>query len=725
VTAVPEQWKNESAVIIGQRTEYLFTRPGSSKNTATIVRINEYVHKRIKLQDKNALEKFSTFYYVTMGRDGKAEYRIIKASGKEETLDMKTAIEEESDVPDIYKPIFYKLAIRSMKIAIPNLEVGDIIDYSIRSTYDWDMKTEGIQFTPFIFSLANTYPTLYQQYRFTMANGMKVKYRNYNGAPTLKFDNKASVYGDRESYLSYYFMDNNRDKSSEDRWNFEFRNTPTVKFRVVLLADNDPSSKTLGEATVDRAGIDPVAMYRYFGGAAAYQTPTVNSLVGYTTEYISKQKRDGVLKTNDEIIKETYYCLRKVFLEMYYKGPVRSELEKYMTGKKLYKKVVAQQQKDEKQKEERQDEIRINSITFATALRMALAMQQIPAELQVYMPRKLGAWRDAIFMEELDFVLKVKVKNKYYFLEAFNNFDAFGTPYAYLEGTEGYSIGYDMPDRYYRTTIPVSTFNDNIEKEDFDIRFNEAMDLVKIEKTSSYLGSDKGSRIGAANLERSYLSQDFSKYFSDSKGSNDKDKKKKDEPAVIPASTGDAKGYDDPDKEEHIRERKEIFEKMLKDDLDLEKYEDFELIKDGRFGDTAWLQYKEKFTLKKMISKAGRNYILDVGKFIGGQIKLDESELAGRKADIWLPYARTISNKITVHLPAGYTADGLQDLNMQVDNESGSFISTAKLEENKLLISTTKLYKKNFDKKESWSNYVAFLEAAYKFSQLKVVLKKQ
>jgi len=41
------------------------------------------------------------------------------------------------------------------------------------------------------------------------------------------------------------------------------------------------------------------------------------------------------------------------------------------------------------------------------------------------------------------------------------------------------------------------------------------------------------------------------------------------------------------------------------------------------------------------------------------------------------------------------------------------------------LISTTKIYKKNFDKKEAWPNYVAFLEAAYKFSQAKIVLKKK
>src|SRR5215208_7021247 len=90
LNAVPEKWKNESAVIIGQKTEYLFTRLSLNKNSA-VVRIHEYIHKRIKLQDKNSLEKFSTFYYVTMGKDGKADYKIIKASGKETAIDMKTA----------------------------------------------------------------------------------------------------------------------------------------------------------------------------------------------------------------------------------------------------------------------------------------------------------------------------------------------------------------------------------------------------------------------------------------------------------------------------------------------------------------------------------------------------------------------------------------------------------------------------------------------------------
>src|SRR5215218_3679412 len=274
VTAIPDKWKNESAVIIGQKIEYLFTRLSLNKNSA-VVRIHEYIHKRIRLQDKNSLEKFSTFYYVTMGKDGKSEYRIIKANGKETTIDMKSAIEEEKDVPSIYRPIFLKMNIKSMKIAIPDLEVGDIIDYTVKSTIDWDMKQNGIEFSPFIFSLSNSYPTMFQQYRFTMADGMKVRYRAYNGAPNIKFDAKSSVYGDKNSYLSYYFMDKDREKTIDERWNLEYRNTPTVKFRVVLLADNDEESKGLGQATVDRSGLDIADIYRRYAGAGAYITPTV------------------------------------------------------------------------------------------------------------------------------------------------------------------------------------------------------------------------------------------------------------------------------------------------------------------------------------------------------------------------------------------------------------------------------------------------------------------
>ena len=715
VTAVPDKWKNESAVIIGMKEEYLFKRQVLRGKTTAGVNIKEYVHKRIKLQDKNAVEKFSTFYYVTMGADGKADYKVIKSDGKEVEIDMKSAIEEEQDIPDIYKPIYFKLKVKSWKIAIPDLEPGDIVDYTINSTLDWDMKTAGINFTPFIFSLSNNYPTLYQQYRFTMANGMKVKYRSYNGAPNLKFDGKASVYGERESYLSYFFLDKDREKSVDERWSYELRSTPSVKFRVVFL-DYEAGDRSLGEATVDRSGLDYETVYKGYAGAALYNTTVVASLVAYTTQYITKKKADGVLKTDTDVAKETYYCLRKVFLEMYYKGPVHSDLEKYFTGKKLYKKILKAEARQEEKKEEKEDEIRMNAVTFCTAYRSALKTQGIESELFVYVPRKLGSWRDAIFMEELDFVMRVKLKDKVYYLEALNNFDAFNTPHSYLENAEGMSIRYDEPDSYYKASVPATPASANLSREEYTVRFTDAMDIINVERLSTYTGDQKSDNIGKANLPREYLATDFEKYYAEplTRG-------KKNEPA--PQANNK---YEYADKEEQEKERKELFEKVLKsDDMDVDKYTDFELIQDGRTGDSAQLKYKEKFSLKKLISKAGKNYIFEAGKLIGGQLKLEPNEMKERQTDIFVPSAVTIENNITVIIPEGYTIDGLQDLNMNIDNASGTFISTAAVNGGTLVISTKKVYKNIFDKKEAWPNYIAFLEPAYKLSQAKVVLKKK
>ena len=240
------------------------------------------------------------------------------------------------------------------------------------------------------------------------------------------------------------------------------------------------------------------------------------------------------------------------------------------------------------------------------------------------------------------------------------------------------------------------------------ITIPETMDLLKVERTSTFGGLEKNDINTIAHLDRDYLNKDFKQFIINPK------KDKADD------------GYTDPDKEERKKTQLEYLRKNVeRDDLEVDKYEKFEMLQDGRFDETPLLSFKEDYSLKKMINKAGRNYLLDIGKLIGGQIKLEEKEITARENDVWIPHARTISNDITIVLPKGYIADGLQDMNFNVDNESGAFVSTAKMDNGKLVVATKKIYKKNYDKKELWSNYVSFLEAAYKFSQTKVVLKKQ
>jgi hypothetical protein len=242
---------------------------------------------------------------------------------------------------------------------------------------------------------------------------------------------------------------------------------------------------------------------------------------------------------------------------------------------------------------------------------------------------------------------------------------------------------------------------------DFVLNVADNMESVQAERTSTYDGMEKNDVITLAHLDRDYLTKEFQKYI------------------INPKKDKTDKTYSDPERDERVKTQREYLQKQIEGEgLEVEKYDNFTLLKDGRYEESSSLSFKENYSLKKLINKAGRNYLVDIGKFIGGQIKLEEKEMQTRDNDIWLAYARTISNNITLNIPKGYTVDGWQDLNMNIDNESGSFISTAKLEGDKLVLTTKKVYKKNFDKKESWPNYVSFLEAAYKFSQAKVVLKK-
>jgi hypothetical protein len=110
---------------------------------------------------------------------------------------------------------------------------------------------------------------------------------------------------------------------------------------------------------------------------------------------------------------------------------------------------------------------------------------------------------------------------------------------------------------------------------------------------------------------------------------------------------------------------------------------------------------------------------------IGGQVALDKENINERKNDIYFPFARSYSENITITIPDGYDVQGLDKFNMNVENETGGFVSTGKQEGNKVTITAYKYYKNNKEPLANWSKVVSYVEAAYTFSQLKLLLKKK
>jgi hypothetical protein len=66
----------------------------------------------------------------------------------------------------------------------------------------------------------------------------------------------------------------------------------------------------------------------------------------------------------------------------------------------------------------------------------------------------------------------------------------------------------------------------------------------------------------------------------------------------------------------------------------------------------------------------------------------------------------------------------LDKLASNVENSTGGFVSSAKVENGKLIVETYKHYDVRFAKKTEWTGVVAFINAAHNFTQQKILLKK-
>ena len=95
-----------------------------------------------------------------------------------------------------------------------------------------------------------------------------------------------------------------------------------------------------------------------------------------------------------------------------------------------------------------------------------------------------------------------------------------------------------------------------------------------------------------------------------------------------------------------------------------------------------------------------------------------------REVDAYLEFPRSLRNVINFTIPAGYKVVGIQSLNMNIDNPAGTFAVQASIEGDKLTILAKKIYKTTIVKKEHWAGLLQMMDAAFNFSQKKILLKK-
>ena len=679
----PAKWAGFSAVIIAQKMNFLFDK--SSGNDK--LNVYETVRRRIKLQDKDAVRNYSEFYFRSGHENDGFSLHIIKPDGTVDTVSLLTAVkvEDNDDVPDLFTPYFGKQStIKNKtksediyyKLAVSNLEPGDIIDYISIIFDDNDVaRMNSLEFDPIYYLCYRSYPVMSQKFEIYTDEKSYVNSKSLNGAPEF-------TEGSSGGYKTFTWEDHDREKLKNTRWVNEYLLLPLVKFQIIYSKNNDAEDLFISDRgelkktiTPEELGKKVNRIYEKMDASGGRKLTQDNIIANYATGLLNQteyylRKGEAYDLSDDEFIKRVYYILR------------------HTNG--IYGRSLPSQY-------------------FAFVMMEKLKAKRIPAELMVTTDNSVTKMADVIFGSELHWL--VKVKNRYIF-----NFSSNSNVYDLKDeflGNEAYLLHLGKYASAVADTLPSTKPEDNIQAITINASTDEAMEKVNVTSQSAYKGITKHDNEGPALAYTNVYDMDYMAYYGESELDNLNDKRRDEVDRLLAAR-----------KEEFKKRKPLLMKRQLENDYsNVMSYDNFSLITDGRTFNKQELKYNESFVLGDMTRRAGRNYLVSVPALMGGQIQV-KPEDRQRQFDVDVRYPHTLTWDINYAIPAGYTVKGLSDLNQKVENETGLFSCSAVVEGNLLKLSIKKVYKQALIRKEDFGKMLEFIDAAYNFSQRKILLKK-
>lgn len=680
---IPDKWAGYSGVIIAQKTKFIFDKAQSGDK----LNVYETAHKKIKLLDKDAVSTYSEFYFRTGHINDGFSLRIIKPDGETDTVSLFTAVmvEDNDDVPNMFTPYFDKQStIRDksksvnlyFKLAVSNLEPGDIIDYAYTVFNDNDVsRMNNLEFDPIYYLCTREYPVMSQQFEINTDEKSYVNSKSLNGAPEF-------TEGSSGGYKTFTWKDSDREKVKDTRWVNEYMALPMVKFQVIYAKNSNAEELFISDRGELKKAITPEELakkvnriYEKMDASGGRKLTQDNLIANYTTSLLNNteyylRKTEAYDVSDEEFIKRVYYILR------------------HTNG--IYGKSLGSQY-------------------FAYVMMEKLKKKGMTPELIITTSNSSTLMKDVIFGSELQWL--VKAKDKYIF-----NFSANSNPFDLDDdflGNEAYAITLGKIPSAKAVSLPTTATGENISANTIDATLDDSLQNVKIISTNSLKGLYKRQNGWPVLMYTTVYDNDHLAYYGDSDYDQLPEKNQDEIQRLLFAR-----------KEEFKKRKPKYMKSRLQGDYEnVVSYDNFNLITDGRTFNKQELKYTETFTLGDLTKKAGKNYLISVPALMGGQVQV-KPEDRQRKYDADVRYPRTLTWDINFTVPAGYTVKGLTDLNQNVENEVGTFTTTAAVEGNILKMNIKKIYKQAVVSKDKFDKMLEFIDAAYNFSQRRILLKK-
>lgn len=673
----PEKWKNESAVVIFKYEYYNY------KNSGSKVVYSSAIRKRIKLQDQAAIKEFSEFsfndkFYSKLGysyKKGSTFFgvKIIKPNGKEIEID----VDKEAKKLDEEK-----------KIAINNLEIGDVLDYYY---YTFEpFATVFMSFDPVENTLGDVYPVMNKKISIIAEDDFYLNLNSYNGAPEFK-----EIIGKKKYIKEYVLEAKDIEKNDFPRWFYPMVEMPCYKFQVFFAKNGGfknygdvfiPEKDTYLKKSVSKEDVYEKYkdIYHPFGN------------LGKIEDFL----KEKTFNSDEEKVKALYDFSRHQFYTQFFEASIIKDADIFYPFYLYGNPVVISGEKD-----------------FVNYFMAIFKDYKIDYDIIIGTGSENGSLEELLIKKNAKVLLRVNSKTPFY-LEYFNPYTDAGSFDYSLENTKAYVLKIENNKKVVKaefTTLPSTTADDNVTKIISNVSLDNDFLGLNVKRNASYFGHFKADEQNEKLKFYDYLDEEYAKYGTERVLDMVKNKKEK---------IRYTKEYES--LVNKIKDKnKETYKKSLATEFDFEiENPEFKITNTGRFGDNTPFSYQEDFAIKNnLLKKAGNNYIVEIGKILTGQLEIDKKELE-RKNNIYMPFPRRFENEIVFEIPNGFSVSGIEKLNKNIENATGKFTSNASLIDNKLIIKTVKQYNNYYEPNSNWSKMVSFLDAAYQFTQEKILLKK-
>ncbi|RNI34293.1 DUF3857 domain-containing protein [Hanamia caeni] len=696
VRNIPAEYSKASKVIIASRTELTAESKtklayyGLAFGTNKEQKLTEIVREMVKLNDKTAVDEYSQLSFTQFEKesgfyhpDKSTSYlgaRVIKPDGKIEEIDADDIVLTQDESLE-----------KKAKVAIPNLQPGDILDYFIATAQS---LTNDNSIKPYQVILFSDAPVLNLSFHAQLGKKYGIQYRSYNGAPDMK------VSKNDEDDIIADVVKTNIPPFETSLWVAAARQLPFIRMNISLGA---------GGANYFHDKIKP--------GSISKNSDPDDFIQGKVQELSTATY--GVLIAKDgkkeyrHIENEAKRMAKQCNVEYKNLNDEEKAIWLFYTIRftQLLNFDINQLSKT----------IHIGNYSFNhVAFPIYATFKSAGLEPGVLISSDRTGFRLKEILSKDDLLLTTFIPGSQKFFSFQSVYDLpLSTP-SDIEGLKDVrSFIYNprsKPKADNGQEVKASTSDKNAHIENLQLSLTPDKNNLTVHRSTTLKGFYKMDAQRALILYEDYYEEERKSFHEEKSLIESLEDGKRSAKSVDEVKNA-FKEARNKQKDQFVSEAKEWFNQ---DVSDLKDYKTDTL---GVRISAPNFVYSSSFNLNGLVKKAGNNIIVEIGK-IEGEPLIIKPEQRKRDIDMYAPFARSIEYNIEFQIPDGYTVQGIEALNKNVTNETGFFIAEATTSGKTVTIKVKKHYLHNYEPSKNWDKLIEFTDAAGDWANSKLLLKK-